>query len=331
MRLLRAELARLFARRFTLIGLVGLVLILVAIVVSIAATNRQPSPVDITTAALQADQERTRILADYQDCLAQQAGQASSPYVGRYPAGFDCHGIVEHIPTTADYLPPSFSLSAYAPDLFRVLGALLALFGFAVGASFIGAEWSSGGLSHLLVWRPARARVWLGKLGALLTAVLGVAVALSVVWYGALWLIADQRGSVTMTAGALRSLALVDVRALALTLAAAALGYAISNLGRNTASAFGVFVGWIVIFEVGLRIVFGLIDAVRPQRWFLSTYVQAWLTKSELYYDSSACRADSCTPTPWTVTWHQSAVVGGVILLVVAAASLYAFKRRDVS
>ncbi len=334
MRLLRAELTRLFARRFTRIGLVGLLLILMAIAVSLAVTNHQPSPADITSAELQADQSRTQMLGEYQDCLAQQAGQATSPYVGKFPPGFDCHQITAHPPTTADFLPSSFNLARAAPDLFRALGALLALFGFAVGASFIGAEWSSGGLSNLLVWRPARVPVWLGKLAALLTGVLGVGAAVSLVWYGVLWLIGDHRGTAAMTPGALRSLALVDVRALALALAAAALGYAISNLGRNTASALGVFVGWIVIFEVGLRIILGLLDTARPQRWFLSTYVQAWLTKSEMYYDSSMCGGltdKPCNPVPWTVSWNQSAIVGAVLLAVLWAVSLYAFRRRDVT
>src|SRR5262249_26482062 len=162
-------------------------------------------------------------------------------------------------------------------DLFRMLGALLALFGFAVGASYIGAEWSSGGVLNLLLWRPNRTPVWLGKLGSLLAGVLGVGVALSLLWYATLWLLADHRGSAAMTAGGLRSLALVDVRALPLALATATLGYAIAALGRNTASALGVAVAWVVIFELGLRIVLGLLEGVRPERWYLSTYVGAWL------------------------------------------------------
>ena len=334
MRLFRAELARLFARRFTRIGLVGLVVLLGIIAASLFASNHKPTPADITSAQIQADQALTQMNAEYQSCLdSQQPGGPATPDSAKFPPGFDCRQIVEHPPTEADFLPSSFNFAVSAPDLFRALGAMLALFGFAVGASFIGAEWSSGGVTNLLLWRPTRIPVWFGKLAGLLTGTLGVGVALSLVWYGGLWLIADHRGTAAMTPGAVRSLALTDARALALALAATVLGYAISALGRNTATALGVAVAWVVLFEIGLRIILGLLDVARPERWFLSTYVGAWLTKTTHFVDHSMCGDGSvtCTPVEWSVSWPQSALVGGILVVVVVAASLYAFRRRDVA
>jgi ABC-2 type transport system permease protein len=332
MRLLRAELTRLFVRRFTLIGLVGLVALLSVIAIGVAATNHRPTPAEEVSARIQADQARTEMLATYQQCLDTQAGTPTGPDATKFPPGFDCQQITAHPPRVADFMPPSFVLANGGPDLFRALGAILALFGFAVGASFIGAEWSSGGVMNLLLWRPSRIRVWLGKLTALLSGVLCVGVLLSLLWYAVLWVIAGQRGSSSMNAGQLGSLALVDVRALALALAAAALGYAISTLGRNTATALGVAVTWVVVFEFGLRIVLVLLGVARPERWLLSMYVSAWLTETEHFYDDSSCRGgNQCVPHEWTMTWHQSAIVGAVLLGVVVTASLYAFRRRDVT
>jgi hypothetical protein len=333
MNLVRAELARLFARRFTRIGLAGLLLLLVVIGVAIAATNHKPTDADVVSAKIQLDNAHVQMLAAYQQCLDAQSGKADTPEAQRFVPGFDCHEITAHPPVLADYMPSSFNLASTGPDLFRILGALLALFGFAVGASSIGAEWSSGGVMNLLLWRPNRIPVWLGKLGSLLLGVLGVGAVLSVVWYATLWLLADNRGSAAMTAGALRSLALVDVRALTLALATTALGYAIAALGRNTASALGVAVAWVVVFEIGLRIVLGLLEAVRPERWYLSTYAGAWLTNSARFYDDSMCRntTDACAGVWWTVSSRQAALVGAVVLLVAALPSLYAFRKRDVT
>jgi len=45
--------------------------------------------------------------------------------------------------------------------------AVLALVAYIVGASFVGAEWSSGGMMNLLLWRPRRLQVLGTKLAVL--------------------------------------------------------------------------------------------------------------------------------------------------------------------
>src|SRR5262249_1398656 len=136
-----------------------------------------------------------------------------------------------------------------------------------------------------------------------------------------------------MTGGELRSLALTDLRAVVLALAAATLGYAISGLGRTTATALGVAVGWVVISEVGSRIILTVIGAPRPERWFLSTYVSAWLGNGVTLWDDTSCRDGSnvCVPVEWSVSLQRAALVGAVLLVAIGGASLYAFRRRDVT
>lgn len=345
MRLLRAESTRLFARRFTRIGLVGLVLLLAVIAFAIAASTRQPTPADMVAAKISAEQNRDQLNAEYTRCRDQQEQSGTSgvspstgPEPGQpgdkpYPPGFDCHQIVAHLPTEQDFLPASFNLARTGPDLFRALGAMLALFGFAVGASFIGADWSSGGVITLLLWRPRRIAVWLGKLASLLLGVLGVSAVFSALWYATLWVLASRGGSTAMTGGELRSLGLTDLRAVVLALAAATIGYAVSSLGRNTATALGVAVGWVVISEVGSRIIFEVIGATRPERWFLSTYVSAWLSNGVRLWDESPCQdaSKACIPIEWSISMQRAALVGTVLLLTVAGTALYAFRRRDVT
>jgi hypothetical protein len=61
-------------------------------------------------------------------------------------------------------------------------------------------------------------------------------------------------------------------------------------------------------------------------------YISAWLNATMHFDDGSSCHVDTqCVPHEWTMTWHRSALVGGTLLAVVVAASLYAFRRRDVS
>jgi hypothetical protein len=321
----------------------------------VAASTHKPTEADIVAARISADQARTEANAEYQRCLDQHdqpgaPGATPEPTPGAtpepvpsplgpggkpaYPPGFDCHQIIAHMPTEQDYLPASFNLAQVSPDMFRALGAMLAMFGFMVGASFIGAEWSSGGVMTLLLWRPRRVPVWLGKLTSLLLGVLGVSAILSVLWYATLWLLSSHAGSTAMTTDELRSLAYTDFRAVALALAATVLGYSISALGRNTSTALGVAVGWVVVFEVGARITLGILEIHRPERWLLSTYVTAWLSKTVTLYDYASCRENSsqiCNPVEWTVTMQQAALVGAALLVIVGGLSLVAFQRRDVT
>jgi ABC-2 type transport system permease protein len=348
-RFLRAELARLFARRFTRIALVGVLVILGLVAFGVTYSTHKLNDADKVAAHLQGVQARTQAQAEYQKCLDSQPGAGAGPTTpdgspspepstapgpqAQFPPGFDCGQLISSLPTDDEFLPRSFSLATAAPDLFRVLGALLALFGFAVGASFIGAEWTSGGVMTLLLWRPRRTPLWLGKLGSALLGVLAVGVVFSAIWYAALFLLAGQRGSTAgMTAGTLRSLALTDARAVGLALATTTLGFAISFLGRNTATALGVAVGWGVILEAAPQIVFRIADLDQPQRWFLSTYVAAWLNKGLTFTDYPNCQdGQPCRPHIWSISVQQSALILSVVVVLVAGLSLLTFRRRDVT
>ncbi|HKS98938.1 MAG TPA: ABC transporter permease subunit [Rugosimonospora sp.] len=335
MRLLRTEWTRLFARRFTRITLVLILLVLALIGVAVGYSSHQHTAATLAAARVEAQHIREESEAARQRCL--DAHKNPSANNREFPPGMNCDDLTTGQPDANDLQPYQFSFRMQASDLVVLLGALLALFGFAVGASFIGAEWSSGGLTNLLLWRPRRLPLLLGKLGTLLLGVLSVGVVLSAAWIAAVWGIAKVRGDAGgVTPGLLRSLALTDTRALALGLFAAAVGFGVASLGRHTATALGVAVGYVVVLEIGARIVLSLIQITRPERFLLSNYVAAWLVKAVPFYDDSACRqptfgAVSCEPVRWYVHMNQGAVAGGTLLLVVLGAALFAFRRRDVT
>src|SRR5581483_9014025 len=113
--------------------------------------------------------------------------------------------------------------------------------------------------------------------------------------------------------------------------------FGIASLGRHTATALGIAVGYAVVFEIGGRIVLSLLQVARPERFVLSNYVGAWLVKAMPFYDDRACRPptpigpDGCAPVRWYVHMNQGAVLGSAVLLVVLVTAVYAFRRRDVT
>ncbi len=251
-----------------------------------------------------------------------------------YPPDFDCSQINSWTPDPKDFLPYEFDFRAQAPQLIVVLGGLLALFGFAIGASFVGAEWSSGGMMNLLLWRPRRLPTLLGKLSALLIGVAGLSVVYAGLFVAGLWTAATLRGTTAkVTSGVWQSLALGNLRALALGLLIACVGFAVASLGRHTATALGVAVGYLVVFELGLRIVLNIVHTPRPQRFFLSNYVLAWLSKAQWFYDYNYCnqRRDTCEPPHWAIHMNQGVVALGALVVLTVGGALWAMRRRDIT
>lgn len=120
-----------------------------------------------------------------------------------------------------------------------VVAAATAVFAFLLGATYVGAEWSSRSMVALLFWEPRRYRVMTVKL-AVLT---GVAAALGVlsqgVWLLAARVLAETRGTTSNTPTHLwTQLTAASGRGVLLAAVVALLGFAVANLIRKTAAAF---------------------------------------------------------------------------------------------
>jgi hypothetical protein len=347
-RLLRAELGRLFGRRFTKIMLGVVLLVLAIVAVGLAATSHTHNAQTRAQALAQMHQLRQQNDAMVNqlraDCEAQQKDpSASNPDGNKFPPGFDCaqiaNGFNPSDEDVASFEPHQFVFRTDADQSLMVVGFLLALLAFAVGASFVGAEWSSGGMMNLLLWRPRRVPLLLGKLTSLLLGTLATGVVVTVAWVAGVYAIAATRGDAHgVTRGLLTSIALTDARALGMMLAAAVLGFCVASLGRNTATALGLAIGYVVVFEVGARIVLQLAAVPRPQRFFLSNYATAWLSKTQSYFDDSSCRRaaavglnGNCEPVRWTLHMSQSAVLGAVLVGLVLVWAFTSFRRRDIT
>lgn len=179
-----------------------------------------------------------------------------------------------------------FSFANQALPLLYFLIAFLVLFGFLVGASYIGADLNSGGVVNLLLWRPRRLTV-LATLGTLLGMVLVLALIASVAYLATFWVIGQTAGLPGRLSGEFwRSLGAVHLRGVVLVLLASALGFAIATLGRHTSAALGAAAAYLVVWELGGRLILEIIDARRPDRFMLSSHIQAWLTAKADFWDT---------------------------------------------
>src|SRR5262249_10116209 len=142
------------------------------------------------------------------------------------------------------------------------LAAYLALFGFLVGSTFVGAELSSGGMTNLLLWRPKRLQVLGAKLGVLLGSVGLFSVLFSAVYVGTFYAIAQVTGYVGTVDSALVSGAgLLLVRGLGLVLIVTACAFGVATLGRHTAAALGLATAYVVVWEGGARLIMDMLNA----------------------------------------------------------------------
>ncbi|MFE2613976.1 ABC transporter permease subunit, partial [Micromonospora chalcea] len=318
MSLFVTELRRLGKRRLTRLMLVLLLVGLATVATAFSFSSQKLSPTVVAAAEADSRAQYQRATEEWKRTIAEcEAAQARGEQTEeRY--GPNCGKDYQPQPDMFDpkwNLPYQFDFRAEFPMFIAVFAASVALFGFIVGASFVGAEWNTGGMMNLLLWRPKRLAVLSTKLAALLTTVFGLTVVLGALWTAVFWLIASQRGTTLgMTAGAWRSIGLDGLRALGLTLVVAAVGFALASLGRHTAMALGAAVGIFAVSEIGIRIAVSILGIQFGDRYVLSTYAQSWFLKQAELYDYDTCQftQGACEPAKYVVTWEQSAVVFGV-------------------
>ncbi|HKD97453.1 MAG TPA: ABC transporter permease subunit [Micromonosporaceae bacterium] len=339
MSLFTSELRRFFARRLVRVMLLVVLGLLAVAAISTAVRNQRSTQADLDNARHQVAVQQGVISQQRAACLREQADpRAGNGDFGQLPPGVSCAQAYD--PSTvqlASYLPSRWDFAARAGGMLELFAGLLALLAFAVGASFVGAEWSSGGMVNLLLWQPRRLRLLGTKLGALAAAVLLSGLALLVAWVGMLCVIALTRGYFGhVTPGLVRSLSLLGARAFGLGLVAAFLGFAIASIGRATSLALGIAIGYVVIVEVGARIVLqNVLRVDHPEKFLLSTYFSAWLSKGRSSAISN-CTIDPvsgevCVTSHWSVGMYAAGGLLAVIAVALLAWAFTSFRRNDVA
>ncbi|WBC14372.1 ABC transporter permease [Micromonospora sp. WMMA1998] len=334
MNLVRAELERLAARRFVQLMVVLLAAAFAVTVVTTLGGSHRPTGVELGRAQAQAAEEVRRLELAHDRCLRIKAGTLTADENDYLPR--DCAQIdpaqSDTLPTASDYLSGVFVFAKEAEPLLFFLIAFLALFGFLVGASYIGADLNSGGVVNLLLWRPRRPTVLAAKLGTLLGGLLALSVLASVAYLGSFWLIGQASGLTGRTGGDFWvTLGAIWARGLVLVLATAALGFAVATLGRHTSAALGTVAAYVVVWELGARLVFQILEVGRPDRFMLSSYLAAWLNGEVRFWDGNACSTgiSGFCDGSYTLTWVSGMVVLLGLTAALVAAAFTVFRRRD--
>jgi ABC-2 type transport system permease protein len=331
-----AETRRLVKRRFTRYFTLGAVVVLAAIAVAMFVTNQRIGPSQIAGAKAQAHAEYQRSLDQAADFKKRCEAAKGTPEASQFPPSCDDLGT----PTEDNfdpqwYLPATFDFQKKFPDLVTTLAALLSVVGFVIGASFVGAEWSSGGMANLLLWRPQRLRVLGTKLLAFLVGLTGLTVLLSAAWTGTFALVAKYRGtSASMTTGAWKSLAIMEARGLALVVVAGAVGFGLASLGRHTAMALGVAIGVAIVFQFGLGTALALAKVKFAEAYLAPLWIEAWMKQKFVVEDYNACNfsgTNGCRPDTFTITWHMAGSALAAAFVVIVGAALWTIRRRDIT
>ncbi|MEV4635945.1 ABC transporter permease subunit [Actinoplanes sp. NPDC049548] len=327
MSLYTAETRRLTKRRFTRFFVLGVAVVLAAIAVGMFLSHHKNTPDVVAAAQARADQE-------YQQAVVQADAERKACQA---QPGADCTNM--WTPTREDfqadwYMPATFDFRKQFGEMETALAAILAMAAFVIGASYVGAEWNSGGMMNLLLWRPQRLKVLSTKLGALLVVLAGVTVVLSAVWTGIFAMIANLRGSMgNMTSGAWQSILLMELRGLVLVLIAGAVGFGLASLGRHTAVAMGVAIGVIVLFQFGLGTVLQLAQVKFLEAYLIPIWGMAWMNKEVKLEDYNACNVspDGCVPDTLTITWPMAGGVFAAVVVLVVGVAMWTMRNRDIT
>ncbi|GLZ75805.1 hypothetical protein Afil01_06120 [Actinorhabdospora filicis] len=334
--LLKVELRRFFTRRFGMVMSLATVAAMAVILIIAMANSHKPSADEIAYAESEAAAARIDMAPRFDECQRMSPLPAVVDGEENWLSGQDCAQYDPDLIDAANYLYGSVSFTQDVPPLMYVFGCLIAMAGMVTAASFVGAEWPTGGMTNLLLWKPRRMEVFFSKLGASLITITAGAFGLTGVFLLLMWVITSVGGYV----GDVNSTWLGEfveqvLRMAALPVMLTVVGFSIAMLGRRTAAALGALAAYAVVFEFGLRIIGQFIPGLYFLELFtLSPYVIGWLIgRYEIvdYGSSYSNYGDYVEPTTITIDRVGGSIVLLLFTLVLVGAAAWVFKRRDVA
>ncbi|MGY1847124.1 MULTISPECIES: hypothetical protein [unclassified Blastococcus] len=319
--LFRAELHRFTARRFIQV-LLGLAVLgwLAAIVIGLLQFG-EPTDADYAAARERMDEIIASEEAWRADCAieAENVGEPVDQFCGP-PLDASAWRVEDFL----DKAP--FDLGALGEPGAIGFAAAAAVLAFLVGATWIGAEWSTRTIVALLFWVPNRLRVIGTKIGVLVLAALVIGVAAQVAWLVMAWVLRTFVGTdQALPEGFWGELLAAQGRGVVLGVLVALIGFGLANLVRNTGAALGIGFVYFAIVETALRIYDPMLE-----RWLLSTNAVALVVPGGVpVVDYSVMSTGPEGPPTYLVTNLQGGLVVGAFATVILGAGIWLFARRD--
>jgi hypothetical protein len=242
-RLALAEMRRVVARR-----LVRLTIALAAVGIVIGGVLAYTTSSSVSEADFQQRVREATAQDHAQEEAAQRcvAAHGVSPDKDRIPddvarACFPDHPIRAH--------DPRFHRTRLKGVLQGVAG-VLAIVGWVVGASLVGAEFASRGMTTQLTWEPRRGRVFVVKAAAAVFAVAVLSFACLALVALSMWpALAAHSAPLGASDPSWATLAGVVGRGVVLAALSAGIGFAVAAIGRSTAAALGAGFAYIIVLE----------------------------------------------------------------------------------
>ncbi|AZI58840.1 hypothetical protein EH165_12525 [Nakamurella antarctica] len=327
-RLVRVELRRLLARRFFLI-LVGVgVLAYVAGTLFAFTKYEAVTPEAMARATVVRDANMAQNQQFYQQCLADTTipdNSTPEQFCGSDPATY---------PMEAEWF---LDVTPFTGRDFENLavgaGVGVAMLGLLLGATFIGAEWSSKNLVAWLFWEPRRLRLLGAKIIALLGVLLVLAVLAQVICFFTGKVLLATKGMPIAQMDPPRpefwsDLFGLQLRAALFVIPAGLLGFGLANLMRNTAATLGVA----VVYIIAEPILAWLNPSLIPYQ--LTSAALAWITPGGFEYPGKlvySSQYGGMVRETLTFTNQQGGFVLLAYAVVVTAVSAILFRRRDIT
>jgi ABC-type transport system involved in multi-copper enzyme maturation permease subunit len=260
--LVRAEVQRFTARRFIRVLLALAVLGMFA-VLAITLTQFGSTTPERLAEARDRVQETVAVQEGFrQQCLADPSRPADvdpDAYCGAPLQAADLR--------VEDFLDPQpFPMAAAGPNGAVAFSAAAAVLAFLLGATFVGAEWSSRSIVALLFWETRRTRVMAAKLLVVAAAGLLLGGLAQLAWLGIAGLLQAVAGDgAPLPDGFWPELLALQGRGVLLAVLAGLLGFGLTNLVRNTGATLGLGFVYFAVVETAVRV-------VRPtwQPWLLT-------------------------------------------------------------
>jgi hypothetical protein len=330
--LLRAELHRFRARRFIqVLGAVGVLAWAAAIVIGLLNFG-EPTPADYADAQQQVDQILAENEIYRQECL--ENPEALNPGA---PDGLSPEELCGPELTAADIggvesflTKEPFDLASAGTGGALAFAGLAAALAFVVGATWIGAEWSTRSIVALLFWAPRRVRVLGAKLGVLIIGATVFGVAAQVGWLTMAGILDAAVGSdEPLPDGFWSTLLETQARGVLLVVLAAVLGFGLTCIVRNTGASLGLAFAYVVVVQL-------VLGNMKPSwtPWMLGTNAVGLVNEGGLtlfLYDQIDYSAGNLGEP---VEYYLGHLQSGLFLAAVAAALVgigtWLFARRDI-
>lgn len=315
------ELKRLRSRRVALVGAVLVLLAVGLFQLVVADEVTPPSAADVTQQQQyyeQAHQDWAKNHEAQEKLCLEQGGTAA-----------DC---TQYEPTPADYSLTATPFADIAPVAVQLSAYVTLLAAFFVGASFIGAEYSTGSLANWLTFVPQRLKVYGSKLVAVvLASALGGAVA-NFSMLGLVALLTRVNGGALTGFGAVADDA---GRAVPVAVLAGVAGFVFALLTRHTVAALGIALGYLVVSAV-----LGTVssNANGPLGWLppwlpennLAAFLEHGTTYQQ-YVETVTASGTSGDSIEKHISFGHSAAYWAVLAVVAIVAGAAVFRRRDVT